>query len=154
MKKVFLIILTLSALSILVYANEKYSMYFTDARYNSNQKKFYFLKWDLIEDNDYNSLQRYVRGDFEGKKLKKITKYYKGQVQAELILNDDAVCIVKRDFNRGILLYEMHYNSEGFVPYADIKTNLVKRISYRQGSIASISYFDGRGRQLRTERSR
>lgn len=146
MKNVLISVLILLALN--GYSAESYSLYFTDVRFNQAKNKFYFLQWDLLRENEENRLERYVRGDFEGRLLRKVTKFFRGKVQSILLLNDNAACIQRKEYANGQIRYEMHYNSDGFIPFADPKKNLIKRILYKFGRPSSVTVYDGHGRRL------
>ena len=129
-------------------AEERYSINFTDVRYNKQQKKFYFLEWDELRDGEERNLERYVRGDFKGRFLEKITKYYKKVIQIEMFLNTSGVCIKKRDFINGQISFELHYNSNGFIPDSANYVNVIKKIEYKNNIPSRVKIYDGNGKML------
>ena len=149
MKRICIFLFLLTAIN--VFSAESYSINFTDVRFNHSKRKFYFLRWDMLRENEENRLERYVRGDFEGRILKRVTKFFRGRVQSILVLNDYGACILRKEYSHGEIRYELHYNSEGFIPYADPKKNLIKRILYKNGRPAAVSVYDGHGRRMSSE---
>lgn len=150
-KAIILFIITLSTIS---YGAEKYSMYFADVRYNHRKGKFYFIRYDILRQGERNELRRYVRGDFNGKFLVKVTKFYKGTIQSELFINKKSICTKKKDYIKGKLRYELFYNKRGFVPYSPPTTNLIRKITYKYGRPVKLTILNGNGRVLSSRKFR
>jgi hypothetical protein len=147
MKKKIIIITTLIIISASIYTAEKYTLYFTDIRYNINKRKFYFMKWDMISAKQANSRNRFVQGNFQGKYLLSVIKYYKGVKQEIMYFDKNSVCRKIIKFKKGRKKYALFYNSGGFVPIASNKKNLIKKITYKHGVPSTMTIYDGYGRK-------
>jgi hypothetical protein len=148
------IIFTLLFITSLLLADDKYSIFFTDVRFNQRESKFYFMRWDALRDGEERNLDRYVRGDFSGKYLVKVTKYYRNMIQDELFINNKGVCIKKLTYKNGRLVYELVYNERGFVPYGGAKRNLIKKIVYINNVAVKMVILDGMGNVISSRKLR
>ena len=145
---------SLLLISSLLFSADKYSIFFTDVRYGQRESKFYFLRWDALRDGEERNLDRYVRGDFNGKYLVKVTKFYRSMVQDELFINKKGVCIRKKTYKNGRLMYELFYNDRGFIPYGGAKKNLIKKIVYKNNMPVKMVLLDGFGRVIASRKLR
>ncbi len=152
--KIKLLIATFILLSATLYSADKYTLYFTDIRYSTSKRVFYFMKWDMISMREANSRERYVKGHFNGKYIVKAEKYLKGRKQEIMHFDKKSVCRVIVKYKRGRIMYKLFYNAGGFMPHRGGKHNLVKKITYKHGRPATLSIYNGRGRKTATRRYR
>ncbi len=133
---------------------EKYTLYFTDIRYSTSKRNFYFMRWDMISARQANSRKRFVQGYFNGKYIIKAEKYLRGIKQEEMNFDKNAACRVIVKYKRSRILYKLFYNSGGFIPYKGGKFNLVKKITYKYGRPKTLTLYNGRGRKIAVRRLR
>lgn len=137
-----------------VFSKEKYTLYFTDIRYSTTKRKFYFMRWDMISARTANSRTRYVQGHFKGRYIIKAEKYLKGRKQDVMYFDKKSICRIILKFKRGRKMYKLFYNAGGFVPHRGGKHNLVKKITYKYGRPHTLTMYNGRGRKTATRRYR